>query len=278
LAAIFLGILSALSWGAGDFSGGLASRSTGPYRAVLYGEAVGLLLLFGAAVYVHEPATQWSSLLLSAAGGLAGTFGLLILYYAMSRGQMSIVAPVSALFTALLPVAAGTVIDGVPSLAKLAGFIVALAAIWMVAQEAGEKSQLTRLSDLRLPLFSGLCFGLYFILIHQATQQTVLWPMIVSRSVGTLTVVIFVLARRDSWRVSWPVWPFIALNGILDVGGNAFYILAGQIGRMDVAAVLSSLYPGATVLLAWLVLKERISRVQKLGIFAALIAIVLMTL
>lgn len=204
---------------------------------------------------------------------------MLILYYAMSHGQMSIAVPVSALFTALLPVTAGSVMEGLPSLAKLAGFAVALAAIWMIAQEEGaEKSQLVRLSDLRLPLLAGLCFGFYFIVIHDATRQTFLWPMIVARLAGTLTVAVFVLARRDSWRVGRPVWPFIALNGVLDVGGNAFYILAGQTGRLDVAAVLSSLYPGATVVLAWLILKERISRIQALGILAALVAIALMTI
>ncbi len=276
--SILFGALSALSWGTGDFAGGLISRRVGPYRAALYGEAFGLVFLFGAALYFHEAATGWNQLLLSAIAGLGGAFGMLILYYAMGRGQMSIVAPVSALFTALLPVAAGAVIDGFPSLAKLAGFIVALAAIWMIAQEEGEKHALMRLSDLRLPLLAGLCFGLYFILIHEATRQTTLWPMIFARSAGTLTVAVVVLARRDSWRVQRPVWPLIALNGVLDVGGNAFYILAGQAGRMDVAAVLSSLYPGATVLLAWLILKERISPIQKLGILAALAAIVLMTI
>lgn len=275
--SILFGAVSAISWGAGDFTGGLASRRSGPYRAVLYGEAFGLLLLCGATFYFHETIPSWDNLALSAAGGLAGCFGLLILYYAMSHGQMSIAAPVSALLTAALPVAVGALIEGLPSATKLIGFAVALAAVWMVAQEEGEKSHLTRLSDLRLPLVAGLCFGLYFILIHQGTRQSLLWPMIVSRGMGTLIVVIFMLARRESWRLERSVWPLIALNGILDVGGNAFYILAGQVGRLDVAAVLSSLYPGATVILAWLILKERISAIQKFGILAALTAIVLMT-
>ena len=190
---------------------------------------------------------------------------------------MSIVAPVSALFTAILPVAASAVIDGFPSPVTVTGFIVALAAIWMIAQESGTKSQRTRLSDLRLPLISGLFFGVYFILIHQATRETILLPMIFSRSVGVLTVAVFMLFRRESLRVSRPAWPYILLNGVLDIGGNTFYILAGQNGRLDVAAVLSSLYPGVTVLLAWLILKERMNITQKFGIITALIAIGLMT-
>jgi drug/metabolite transporter (DMT)-like permease len=128
-----------------------------------------------------------------------------------------------------------------------------------------------------LPLFSGFCFGLYFIIMHQASDETILWPMIASRSGGMLALLVFVFVRRESWQVTRSAWSLIAMNAVLDVGGNAFYILAGQAGRLDVAAVLGSLYPGATVILAGLILKERINLLQKLGILAALVAIVLMT-
>lgn len=220
----------------------------------------------------------WMEFAFSMVAGLCGGAGALILYYAMGCGQMSIAAPVSALFTATLPVAAGAVIEGFPAPVKLTGFLVALIAIWLVAQNEGQKSQLSRLSELQLPLISGLCFGIYFILLHQATRQVSLSPLIISRLFSTLIVIGFILARRESWRVSRSVWPFIALNATLDIGGNIFYILAGQNGRLDIAAVLSSLYPGVTVLLAWLILKERISSLQKLGILTALFAIILMTL
>ena len=275
--SIFFGILSAISWGAGDFSGGLASRRTGAYRAVLYGEAFGLLLLFAAAAVFHEALPGWPDLLWCAAAGALGSLGMLTLYRAMGEGQMSIAAPVSAVFTAALPVAGGILLEGLPTLTKLAGFAVALAAVWMISQTSTGQSHLTRLADLRLPLLAGLCFGMYFIIIHQVTQTSLLWPMIASRSAGTLTVFVFMLARRDSWRPERSAWPLIMLNGTLDVAGNAFYILAGQGGRLDVAAVLSSLYPGATVILAWLILKERTTGLQKAGILAALLTIILLT-
>lgn len=278
MTAIFFGTLSALVWGAGDFFGGMASRKSGTYRAVFYGEAVGLVLLLGALLFVRETPTSWENILWGAIAGFCGAFGMLILYYAMSQGRMSIAAPVSALLTALLPVTMGLLTEGFSSPLQLLGFAVALAAIWFVAQEHGQRLGHIRLADLRLPFISGLCFGVYFILIHLSSRETTLWPMIVSRSVGTLTVAVFILLRRESWQANRVAWPFIILNGILDVGGNAFYILAGQNGRLDVAAVLSSLYPGATVLLAWLVLKEKLSNIQKLGVLAALTAIVLITL
>ena len=278
MTAIIFGTLSALIWGACDFAGGIASRRTGPYRAVFYGETFGLLLLCITTTFFHERPISWDELVLSITAGICGGFGALILYTAMGRGQMSIAAPVSALFAAILPVAVGVAMEGLPSPVKLTGFVVALFAIWMVAQNKGQKSQRSRLSNLQMPLISGLCFGVYFILLHQATHETMLWPLIISRFTGMLLVIVFMLAHGQSWQVSRSIWPFIIVNGALDIGGNVFYILAGQNGRLDVAAVLSSLYPGITVLLAWLILKEEISNLQKFGIFTALIAIILMTL
>jgi drug/metabolite transporter (DMT)-like permease len=278
LIPVLYGLLSALSWGGGDFAGGLASRKTGAYRAVFYGEALGLLLLFGAVLGVHEPALSWQKTLLAGSAGAIGSVGLLILYQAMITGRMSIATPVSALLAAVLPVVVSAVTEGLPSPVKLAGFACALSAVWLVAQDESDKTQAMRLTDLRLPLLAGVCFGLYFIIIHQASDQSVLTPMIASRSGGMLALLGFLLVRRDSWRLARPAWPFVALNAVLDIGGNAFYILAGQTGRLDAAAVLSSLFPGATVLLAWLILKEKINRLQWLGILAALIAIVLMTI
>ncbi len=275
--SVIFGLASALSWGAGDFTGGLASRKASPYRVVLYGEAFGLLLLFGAALVFHEHAPAWQNLLWSASAGAIGSFGLMLLYRAMASGQMSIATPVSALLAAILPVIVSAFVDGMPPLAKFIGFACALAAVWMISQDDSQKTQLMRLSDLRMPLFAGLCFGVYFIVMHQAAQETILFPMIASRSGGMLALLVFVFARREGWGVARATWPLIALNATLDVGGNAFYILAGQAGRLDVAAVLSSLYPGTTVILAWLILKEKINLMQKLGILAALLAIVLMT-
>jgi uncharacterized membrane protein len=111
-----------------------------------------------------------------------------------------------------------------------------------------------------------------------AAREATLWPMLASRAGGTLIVAIYMLFRRDSWRLGRDVWPVLVLNGFLDVGGTALYVLASQAGRLDVAAVLSSLFPGLTVILAALILNERVSRSQSIGILLALGAIVLLTL
>lgn len=279
--SILFGLTSALTWGAGDFAGGLSSRKLGAYRAVLFGDFFGLLLLFVAAGIYREDFPALYPLLIAALAGMLGSMGLLVLYFSMIKGQMSIAAPVSALLAATLPVIVGGMLDGLPKPLQILGFGFALVAVWMISQgDSNEKFHIGRLADLRLPLLAGLGFGSYFVLMGAATRATTstLWPMISSRTAGTLLLLVFVLIRRESLGVPHNAWKVVLANAILDVSGNLFYILALKTGRLDVSAVLSSLYPGATVLLAWLILKERISRNQWLGIVAALIAIALMTL
>ena len=128
---------------------------------------------------------------------------------------------------------------------------------------------------LRLPVLAALTFGAYFVLMHAATRQSTYWPLVCARTAGVLTLVIYILFTRQAWTPPRGVWPLAATCGVLDVTANIMYVLAGQAGRLDVAAVLGSLYPGITVLLAWLLLKERLSRPQTVGVLLALIAIVL---
>jgi drug/metabolite transporter (DMT)-like permease len=277
LSSIFFGLFSALSWGAGDFTGGLVTRKTGALWAVLLGETVGLLLLVPAAIAAGEPVPGTTSLVEAALAGALGTLGLLLLYHALATGTMSIAGPVSALMTAVLPVVVGSFSEGFPGPLTFVGFGFALTAVWLISQSKdGVKDFLHHLSSLRLPLLAGVGFGCYFVLIHSAARNSTWWPMVASRAAGWTVIGAFILARRTSLTGTRGVWPLVIMNGILDVGGNGFYILAGHHGRLDISAVISSLYPGATVLLAWLVLKERLSRTQWLGIAAALAAIALL--
>jgi len=279
LLSILLGLTSAISWGAGDFTGGLASRKTGAFRAVFYGEAIGLVLLFAVVFASPQPMPDFKSILLSIAAGALGTIGLVLLYSAMAQGKMSIAAPVSALLAAALPVIVGMITDGFPGYLTFLGFGFALVAVWLISQSGdGMKDIFTHLSDLRLPLLAGAGFGLYFILMNAATRETTFWPMVYSRGAGLITMALFIIIRRDSFGAVRAAWPVMILNGILDVSGNFFYVLAGQAGRLDVSAVLSSLFPGSTVILAWIILKERLTRTQWIGILCALIAIILFTI
>jgi uncharacterized membrane protein len=277
--SILYGIGSALSWGAGDFSGGLSSRKVGSYRAVFYADFFGLFLIIAAFLVYPESLPAMRVLWESAVGGMLGSIGLLALYYSLTRGRMSIAAPVSALFAALLPVIVGGITEGLPNPTQLIGFVLALAAVWLISQGDG-KFHISRLSDLRLPILAGVGFGSYFIFMHNATQDNTatLWPMITSRVAGTVLVLAFILARRESLVIPRDAWTVVLINATLDLAGNFFYILASKIGRLDISAVLSSLYPGATVILAWLLLKEHISRWQVFGILLAFAAIILFTI
>jgi len=276
--SILYGLTSALTWGAADFCGGLASRKAKAYQAVLFGEAVGLALLLAAAFLSSEAPIGWFAWLLCTIAGSMGVLGLLLLFHSMTKGQMSVAAPVSALMAAILPVVVGTLTEGFPGWLTLAGFALALAAIWFISQPEGSpKSMRLRLADLSLPLIAGVSFGVYFILLHRGSQNGLFLPMVSSRLAGVVTMVIYTLVTRQAFLPPKSVWPLLVLNGVLDVSGNGLYILAGQAGRMDVAAVLASLYPASTVLLAGLFLHERLGRVQVVGVLTALAAIVLMT-
>ena len=277
--SILFGLTSAITWGAGDFTGGMASRKTGAFRAVLFGEIIGLSIITVVAMIVWQPIPNLGIWILSMVAGAFGTMGILLLYYSMTKGLMSIATPVSALLAALLPVLVGVFTESLPTLVTFIGFVFALTAVWLISQSKdGVKTLLSHISDLRLPLLAGLGFGFYFVLIHAATRTATLWPMVASRLGGVLILSLYMALRRESLMVERSAWPMVFLNGVLDVGGNLFFVLAGQTGRLDIASVLSSLYPGTTVILAWVFLKERLSRTQWIGIIAAMIAIILFTL
>jgi drug/metabolite transporter (DMT)-like permease len=279
LLAILFGLTSAAAWGAADFTGGLASRRTGAYRAVFYGEALGLAVILVVAFFVAQPIPDLPVWLLSMAAGALGTSGLLLLYHSMTKGLMSIATPVSALLAALLPVVIGSILEDPPGFLVILGFVFALAAVWLISQsQDGARDLLAHLADLRLPLLAGIGFGLYFVLMHSATRHATYWPMVASRTGGILILILYMTLSRQSWTPSQSAYSMIVLNGLLDIGGNLFFVLAGQAGRLDIASVLSSLYPGSTVLLAWIFLRERLSRTQWVGILAAFVAIVLFTL
>jgi drug/metabolite transporter (DMT)-like permease len=281
LLSILFGLGAALGWGSGDFTGGLASRKTGAHRAVFYSEVVGVFLLFIMLGFWWETFPNLSVWFPALVAGAIGTFGLMLLYRAMTQGLMSISAPVSSLLAAILPVVVGMFSEGLTKTPTMLGFGFALTAVWLVSQSDGDaKDILSHLSDLKSPMLAGVCFGLYFILMHEATDTGErIWPMIASRMGGTVMIAAYMLITHTSFEVKdSSAWPFLILNGIFDIAGNVFFILSGQAGRLDVASVLSSLFSGVTVMLAWVFLRERLTRGQWIGVTSALVAIVLLTI
>lgn len=273
LSTILFGLLSALTWGAGDFCGGLSSKRAHAYTVVLVAEFVGAVLLAGLALLFRESVPDLTYLLWAGAGGIVGAVGLLALYSGLSSGHMGIVAPLSAVIAGVVPITASLITDGWPTGAQIAGFVAALVAVWLLAGGAGRGISL---HELGYATVAGLGFGLYFVLVDQATAGGgVFWSLAFARSLGGLVLLAIVLATRRPVFPPRDVLPLNVTAGVLDAGGNLFFALATLAGRLDVAAVLSSLYPGTTVLLAWVVLGERLNRPQTIGVAAALLAIVL---
>jgi len=282
LLPIIYGMASAATWGAADFIGGLASKKTSPYRVLFLAEIAGVIPFTALALFTREPIPSPTDLLWGAFASLVGLMGLTFLYRALADGQMTIAAPVSALFAGLIPVIFGFFTLGAPSFATMIGFGLAFIAVWLISQTditdwRFALGGLRSFANLWLPLLSGLFFGLYFIVIHKATLHAFFWPLVAARLAGLISLGLYALVTRQPAMPPRAVWGFCLINGVIDIAGNAFYILAAQTGRIDVAAVLGALYPASTVVLAWIFLKEKITWVQTFGVLLAFVAIVLFT-
>jgi len=269
------GLASALCWGAGDFCGGLATKRTHVYGVVLASQLVGVVMLTGLALAFGEQVPPQAHLLWGALGGLVGTLGLVAFYRALASGRMGAAAPVAGVVGAAAPAILGTFLQGWPGALPSLGFVLALAAVWFISRTDNTNVQRR---DLGLALFAGLCFGGFFTFIHRASETAVYWPLVAARLASLSALFAFATLTRQPRAPAQEHLPLIALVGVLEVGGNAFYALSTRAGRLDVAAVISSLYPAATVWLAWVILKEKITRMQSVGVLAALAAIVLITL
>ena len=275
LSNVGFALAASLSWGAGDFSGGLATRRAQVLSVVVGAYAVGLIMLIALALVWSEPFPTTLDLMWGSVAGLAGAVGLVAFYQALAVGRMGIVAPIAAMLSAALPVLFGAFFEGLPGPLQLIGFVLALIAVGLISGLGVVKG---RPKGSGLALLAGLGFGSFFILISRVSNGAVFWPLAAARLSSLLFLLAVVLIRRQKVLPEKSVWPVVILAGALDVAGNVFFVLATHAGRLDVAAILSSLYPAVTVLLATIILKERVTRIQAIGIFVALVAIPLISI
>jgi len=275
LLGIFFALTSALVWGSGDFSGGLAARRSGQFQVLALAAISGVLMLILFAIWWGEPLPSARGVFWAGAAGVSGAIGIACLYRGLSLGNAAVVAPAAAVISAALPVVYSLFALGAPRPGQLAGFALALLGIWLVSSGAGSGE--AGRQALLLALLAGLGFGGFFILIAQVEPGLVFTPLIVARAVSLGVALLLLLARRDALP-SLTSNPVALAAGLLDSGGNIFFLLAQQFTRLDVAAVLSSLYPATTVLLAYLILKETVSPAQWLGAICCLAAVVLIAL
>ncbi len=275
-----LAILSAVAYGSADFLGGLASRRSSPMRVVAVSQLYGLILIAVLLPFFPPDAFLVSDLLWGAAAGIVGGVGLVALYRGLSQARMGVVAPVAAGVGATIPGVFGLLSGERPSVVASAGVVVALVAIFVIgwpAGPAGNEGNPLRIRDRGIPeaIIAGTGFGAFFIFLSNASVGSGIWPLLGAR-LGSLVLLWLLLAAlggtvslRDETN------PLILGAGLVDVTANALFLYATRSGLLTLVAVLSSLYPASTVLLARVVLNERLSRLQKGGVALTLIGMAL---
>jgi drug/metabolite transporter (DMT)-like permease len=270
-----LGLSAAASWGAADFTGGIATRRATPFLVVAIAHGLSLIVLLGIVFLLHTPAPTWTNLSLGFCAGITGGIGLVTFYQALTYGPMGLTASLAGLLTAIVPVLFAFFREGLPKPVQLAGFAIAIPSIWLVASAHGGKANG---KALWLGAIAGVSFGFLLALLRLAGQDgAVLWPLTSARVASTsIAVTLLLLKRKPIFEGRGFGW-LSATTGLLDTGGNFLYCFAAKAGRMDVAAVLSSLYPAVTILLAVIILKERATRTQIFGMILALMAVALIS-
>jgi len=259
-----------VTWGTGDFGGGLLSRRTPLFGVVLASQLVGAMVALALAVVRGESPPSAVDVAWSVAAGLAGGIGISALYQGLAVGRMGVVAPITGVTAALIPVAAGIAFEGPPPPLVLLGIGLAFVAVVLVSQVSDERAGP---SGVGLAFLAGVTIGLLGVAIAQISAGRVFGPLTILRATEALLIGGIVVVGHQPWRSDRRLWPRLAGVGIMDMAGNGAFILAVQAGSLAVAAVLSSLYPVTTVVLATIFLRERVTRSHAVGIALAAAAI-----
>ena len=268
---ILLALAAALLYGSSDFGGGLAARRLGSLRVAVVGSAAATVLAWATLILVGGPGPSLRAVAWGLASGLAGGVGTLVLYRGLARGQMSVVGPLSAVGAAVVPVAAGVAWGERPSLLSVAGVLVALPAIVLVAASGSVRGKLG--AGLLDGLVAGLAFGILFIGLAQAGRNAGLWP-VASEQTGALLITLAVAVKtREPLRIPLRAAGLPVLAGASGMAATLAYFYATHFSMLAIAAVLVSLYPGVTVLLARTLLHERFTPAQRAGLGLCALAI-----
>lgn len=281
--AILLALGSAVTYGAADFFGGLASKRSPVFQVTFLSQLIGSLL-FAVVVVLFESNTPTASAFTwGAAAGLGGSTGVTFLYRGLSVGRMSVVAPITAVEAAVIPVLAGITFGERPGAIAIGGVVLALVAIGLVSSAADPNHPDGLRTSLRSPgvieaLVAGICFAAFFIFLERAGDGAGMWPLIGSRMSSFILLGAVVLVTRTTLRPVPGAAALIVTAGIADVVANGLYLLSTHHGLLSLVAVLTSLYPASTVLLARIVLQERMTAHQLLGLGIAVLGVTFIAL
>ena len=274
--AALLALISSLSWGTADFLGGLASRRVGSLRVLSVSYPAGGVLITVLALLFIPGVLSGDAFVVGIASGAVGAVGMGLLYAALSRGQMGIVSPITAVLSGAVPVVVGLLLGESLSPVVVAGIVTAGLAVILVSRESGPHKK-TPTHAIVLAIASGLAIGGYLSILGSAPENSGIWVATIGRWFSSALVIVALLmtlhrGRGASSKSAAFPWNLALAAGALDALANAVFQLAAQRGLLAIVAVIGSLYPAATVLLARFLLHERMSRVQLTGVVLALFA------
>lgn len=272
---MFFGLGSAAAFGAGDFIGGLAARRVSGLTVAGGAQAVGLVVLLVVLAFVRPPLPSAGALAVAAVAGAFGGVGLAALYHGLSLGSMGVVTALSGMGSVGVPLLLGYAI-GRAAVAPAQWVGVGLAIV-AIGAASGATRQGVKREAVLLGLVAAICFGMWFLLLDLAAEEGELWTLVASRSAATILIGGAALARRQYYGAR-EAWPVIGLTGVLDVAGNAGFVLARGSLTVGVAAALAGMYPIVTMLLARAVLRESLPRLGLASVFLAVLGVVLISL
>ncbi|ADI13478.1 DMT family transporter [Truepera radiovictrix] len=288
--AVIFALSTALAFGIGDFLGGFAAKRVPALVVSLLSQAAALFVFGFVALFVRDELPGGAVLAWGVAAGLALGLGHLYYYRGLSLGQMGIVATDTAVWSALVPVAAGLLLGERPSLLALWGIGTVIVALGLVSRSDGQgggDTQFTRRVGIsawrasqpgRLEgILAGVGYGLFFIGLDQTGTGNPLWPQLAAVAGSLVVLGLAALVVRPPLRTGFAQWPLLVAIGVIQATGFVTFILATQTGLLSIVAVLAALSPLPTMILARLVLAQRLTRIQLLGVVMALVGIALVT-
>jgi drug/metabolite transporter (DMT)-like permease len=277
-APVACSVSAVLLWGLSDFAGGYGSRRANAFVLTAFSHVCAFVLMFAIALSQHGAFPSRASILWAIAAGAIGGFSLAIFYGALAAGQMGLTAPIAALLGAAIPTLADIGIEGAPSRWMMAGFALAILAIWLITRpeprpdDNEENNAISRPKGVATAALAGVGFAGFYLCIHQTSGSPV-WIAAMSRIGSFTTTAIAVAVTRAPLSLDRPRAALGMIAGCFDIIASALFIFASQRGRLDEAVVITSLYPAVTVIMARLVLKEHFSRWKFVGLLAALAAV-----
>ena len=279
---IFLAAAAAFVYGLGDYCGGRASRKMDSLVVTCVGQVFSLVLLGIFLVILGDPAPGLHDWLWGAAGGIGGFVGLSLFYYALAKGSMTVVAPLAAVVSAVLPVGTGLLLGDRPSLIAYIGIVVAVVGIALVTGAVGTAHAPTKLAIVGVATLAGCGFGWMFVCLDRTSEDSGMWPLLAARiaSITIAATIIFVrqISRDRSDKPAIRVTSIALWAGLFDMGANVLFVFANRHGMLSLVSVITALYPVSTIILALRLDHEKANRSQFVGMACAGLALAFVSL